>query len=398
MSPLLSNIVLNELDWWIASQWEKMITKHQYVCEQNGRRNNGHKYNALRKTKLKECYGIRYADDFKILCRNKRDAQKIYTSTIKWLKERLNLDISEEKSKVICLKTSYSEYLGIKMKVHKKGKKANGKDRYVIKSKITDKAKNKIIEEIKKYNQNIKHANTKEQVFQEVNKYNAYVIGVHNYYEMATHVYMDFREIAYKVMRNTNHTIGEIISSKKGKTIPKYVPKKYTKTQQMRFIGSIPLIPIGYICHKHPTIKKRTTNKYTKIGRKEIHKELECINPYKLNFLMKNYIPNKSMEYNDNRLSLYVAQRGKCAITKQELELGKMHCHHIEPKCFGGTDEYNNLIFVTEDIHKLIHAKKENTISKYINKTKIDKEMLSKINKLRLKAKLFEIDKKLLII
>ena len=27
LSPLLSNIVLNELDWWIASQWETMPTK-----------------------------------------------------------------------------------------------------------------------------------------------------------------------------------------------------------------------------------------------------------------------------------------------------------------------------------------------------------------------------------
>ena len=26
LSPLLSNIVLNELDWWIASQWEEMPT------------------------------------------------------------------------------------------------------------------------------------------------------------------------------------------------------------------------------------------------------------------------------------------------------------------------------------------------------------------------------------
>lgn len=24
LSPLLSNIVLNELDWWVASQWENM--------------------------------------------------------------------------------------------------------------------------------------------------------------------------------------------------------------------------------------------------------------------------------------------------------------------------------------------------------------------------------------
>ncbi|MCI8620193.1 MAG: hypothetical protein HFG44_09045 [Oscillospiraceae bacterium] len=30
LSPLLSNIVLNELDWWIASQWEAMPTRKQY--------------------------------------------------------------------------------------------------------------------------------------------------------------------------------------------------------------------------------------------------------------------------------------------------------------------------------------------------------------------------------
>ncbi|MCD8502940.1 MAG: group II intron reverse transcriptase/maturase, partial [Bacillaceae bacterium] len=33
LSPLLSNIVLNELDWWIASQWETLETKHQYSAK-----------------------------------------------------------------------------------------------------------------------------------------------------------------------------------------------------------------------------------------------------------------------------------------------------------------------------------------------------------------------------
>ena len=28
LSPLLSNIVLNDLDWWIANQWEYLKTKH----------------------------------------------------------------------------------------------------------------------------------------------------------------------------------------------------------------------------------------------------------------------------------------------------------------------------------------------------------------------------------
>ena len=27
LSPLLANVVLNELDWWIASQWERHPTR-----------------------------------------------------------------------------------------------------------------------------------------------------------------------------------------------------------------------------------------------------------------------------------------------------------------------------------------------------------------------------------
>lgn len=33
LSPLLSNIVLNELDWWISSQWETIKTKHDYSLD-----------------------------------------------------------------------------------------------------------------------------------------------------------------------------------------------------------------------------------------------------------------------------------------------------------------------------------------------------------------------------
>ena len=43
ISPLLSNIVLNELDWWIASQWENMKTHYPYVStiNKNGSINKG---------------------------------------------------------------------------------------------------------------------------------------------------------------------------------------------------------------------------------------------------------------------------------------------------------------------------------------------------------------------
>lgn len=43
---------------------------------------------------------------------------------------------------------------------------------------------------------------------------------------------------------------------------------------------------------------------------------------------MHNPIIERSVEYNDNRISLYVGQKGKCYITGKELNIGNMHCHH----------------------------------------------------------------------
>ena len=65
ISPLLSNIVVNELDWWIASQWENMPTRknREYARSDNGVIDKSQKYEMLRKgSALKECYIVRYAD------------------------------------------------------------------------------------------------------------------------------------------------------------------------------------------------------------------------------------------------------------------------------------------------------------------------------------------------
>ena len=42
-----------------------------------------------------------------------------------------------------------------------------------------------------------------------------------------------------------------------------------------------------------------------------IHKQLETVDMEILHYLMRNPIWNASIEYNDNRLSLYSAQMGK---------------------------------------------------------------------------------------
>lgn len=138
LSPLLANVVLNELDWWIASQWHrqwkvmKKPLKSRY--SNNGHRNLGDEYRALRKTKLKEMYIVRYADDFKIFCRTRQDAVKIKMAVTEWLSHRLKLQLSEGKTRITNLKQQYSEFLGFKFKMQEKGNKQ------VINARMSDKA------------------------------------------------------------------------------------------------------------------------------------------------------------------------------------------------------------------------------------------------------------------
>ena len=90
ISPLLSLIVLNELDWWVSNQWET-YRPHRSVTK--GWLGYAHKY-----TKLKDGYIVRYADDFKIMCRTYDEAQRWYHATVDFLESRLRLEVSPEKS------------------------------------------------------------------------------------------------------------------------------------------------------------------------------------------------------------------------------------------------------------------------------------------------------------
>ncbi|MBQ3444163.1 MAG: HNH endonuclease [Selenomonadaceae bacterium] len=75
--------------------------------------------------------------------------------------------------------------------------------------------------------------------------------------------------------------------------------------------------------------------------------------------LLRQPLYKRSIEYSDNRRSLYLAQKGKCAVTGKNFTfIEEIHCHHKIPKAKGGTDDYQNLILVTATIHKLIHATK----------------------------------------
>lgn len=383
LSPLLSNIVLNELDWWIASQWEEMPTHNQFSIHynSNGTLNKSYIRKVLRKTGLKEMYIVRYADDFKIFCKTRSNAEKVFIAVKQWLRERLKLEISEEKSKVVNLKKNFSEFLGFKMKAVKK----NGK--YVVYSNMTDKAIKMETDKLKDQIKIIQHSENADDMTLNVKQYNLIVFGIHNYYRYATNVTIDCRKIQYKLNKSIYNRLGRIIS-KNGIISRPYIQENYGSTKQIRFICDEPFCPVGYIQTKNPMYKKGKICKYTAEGREEIHKNLKFSKSAisVLYMLSKEEIYGKSIEYYDNRISLFAAQYGKCAVTGKELWIDEIHCHHKLPQYLGGTDEYSNLVIVHKDVHKLIHAVSQNTINAYLTLIKPTKAMLDKINKLRITA------------
>lgn len=269
LSPLLSNIVLNEMDWWISSQWETIPTRNNInEIRANGTIDRSNKYKALRNTNLKECYSVRYADDFKIFCRDYETANRMYHAVKKWLNDRLSLPINEEKSKIINLRKSYSEFLGFEMKVFKRGKK------YKVKSHICKKARKRITKELSEAIKSIKYPHNDLDEYRKISLYNSKVMGIHHYYKIATMVSEDLSKIAYQMKSLfDNHKLAKRIS-KEGKA-EGYVGKTYGKSKQLRFIRNKPLIPIAYVKHKNPMFLKNGVNKYTPQGREIIHKQLD---------------------------------------------------------------------------------------------------------------------------
>ena len=384
ISPLLSNIVLNELDWWIVSQWEEFPTKQNYVYRtyKNGTPDKSYTVKVLRQTNLKECYIVRYADDFKIFCKKRSDAVKIFESTKKWLLERLGLEINLEKSKIVNLKRHYSEFLGFKLKVRIKGKRKNGQPKFVAEAHIKDSALKKIHDKSKEIIKQLRQTYDKRMEYRLIQQYNSYIIGIHNYYSIATHVNRDIQKIAYDVKKSLYNRLKHRLQ-KKGKIINRYIAEKYGTSREVRYLGGHAIVPIAYVQHRIPMDKKIKVNSYTPEGRAEIHKNLSSVNMAVLYHLMNNPCGNKSVEYNDNRIALYVAQKGKCAVTGMELAANQVDCHHKKPVALGGDDNYENLIIVSESVHILIHTNNKATIQKYLEVLKLNQKQLDKLNKLR---------------
>jgi len=393
ISPLLANIVLNELDHWIESQWQEhpVVRKYAVLLNKNGSENKGSGYSAMKKTGLKEMFIVRYADDFRIFCRTKNAAERTKSAVTQWLAQRLRLEVSEEKTRIVNAKRRHLEFLGFKIKVHPKANKQ------VVKSNISDKQlqaeRKKLVGQAKRIVCPCRGKTESD----EIHAYNSIVMGIQEYYKIATAVNLDCRSLNRAVMvvltsRLKNQTGNRL--AKTGRKLTKMERERYGKSAMKRYVAGSdePIYPIGYTQHKHPKGYPYGKCYYSKAGRNKIHGNLK-INVLLMLKLMRQPSFGYNAEYMDNRISLFSAQYGKCAVTGKDFcTLSEIHCHHKKPRATGGGDEYANLILILEPVHKLIHAKDASVIEHYRSHLNLDQHQMARLNKLRFLAGLPEIN------
>jgi RNA-directed DNA polymerase len=173
--------------------------------------------------------------------------------------------------------------------------------------------------------------------YDEIRLFNTMVMGVQNYYCIATHINLDCDKLQYAVSRilhNRLRTQKETRLRKTGRPLTQAERERYGKSKQIRYVAGSqePIYPIAYVQHKNPIAKRRNVCCYTPEGRQGLHDNLRINTPLML-VLMRQPLYHRSIEYADSRISLFSAQWGKCAVTgKDFMCVGEIHCHHKIPK------------------------------------------------------------------
>lgn len=377
LSPLLANVVLNDLDWWVANQWEHIPTQKRYAS-------NGIKRTSLRsKTNLKEGFIVRYADDFKVLTKDYQMARKWFYGVKGYLKDRLKLDISMEKSKIVNLRKKKSEFLGFTIRAIPK------RNKRVCMTGLSEKKKHEIKKEAKRLIKTLQKSPNARNAM----RYNSYILGIHNYFRVATNVHPELSELDFQLSKYLYNRMRLI--SKRGyptRAAPIY-KKFYRLTYKTYRIAGVYLFPLKDIQMKILMSFSQKLNLFTPNGRDLLeHKNLTNMVNSQIKVMLKHAKGMRSTEYYDNRISRYSMVRGRCEILGVFLYAHEMHCHHLKPVHLKGTDEYDNLRIIHQWVHQLVHSTENQTIRKYIKLLRPTEQQMKKINQYRKKCNLIELE------
>lgn len=217
------------------------------------------------------------------------------------------------------------------------------------------------------------------------------VLGIQNYFCVATCISIDCRDIHRRVMtvlKNRLNSEKGCRLVREGGTLTQSEKERFGNSKMIRYVAGIeqPIYPIAFIKHKIPMAKRNAVNSYTVKGRALIHTNLN-LNHKILDDISKQKSGGHSMEYMDCRLSLFSAQQGKCSICGEEFTTSEeIETWLKKPAEKGGMERYQNMILIHKRYVSLLVATSPEELKTISKSLKINKKILEKVNNLRKQA------------
>ena len=374
LSPLLSNVYLNDFDWYIGRSYMEPHRQCKHKCNDTRR---------LKWSGITPKYNYRFADDWVILTSTQAEALRLKRQLTKYFRYRMKLDLSQEKTYVTDLRTDGIHFLGFVVKAERKRKTpdpATWSETLVGKpfpdmNRLTKKICNlsKEVRRIGLFTQ----PNTQAAQIQYVN---SIIMG------LAQYLHPSICSAAYHAMdRRVNTTALAVWKN--------LFPKRYNQMQ-------VPLQTLCNLPHRHEGYKSKTfaieiegkwfgitcafithakyetrpfnqhMTPYTEEGRRIYvsyrtkHKPLPCDRP-SINtpedILLSAYARGKgwkaNFEYFMNREYAYNRDKGKCKCCGRYFSdnLPK-HCHHVNNKLpVEKINKVSNLAWLCVPCHRMVH-------------------------------------------
>ena len=371
LSPLLSNVYLNDFDWFVGRMYMEPHRKCKHKCNDTRR---------LKWSGVTPKYNYRFADDWVILTSTEQEAYRLKRMLTKYFKAKMKLELSQEKTFVTDLRTEGIHFLGFVVKAERKRKTPDPKtwtenlvgkllpDMERLKEKI-----HKIADEVRE----IKKMTERSVQAAQIQRINSMIVGVAQYLQPS------ICSLAF-------HAIDRRINNTALAVWKKRFPKHYNEYQ-------IPLKELCNLPHRHEGYKSKTfavpiegewfgitmafithskyeskpydqrMTPYTEEGRRiyssyrSKSKPLPCDRPsvntardIQLSVYAKTVF---NFEYFMNREYAYNRDKGKCKCCKKPLFLDdKKFCYHIRKGLpLEKVNKVQNLIWLCNDCYRMVN-------------------------------------------
>lgn len=371
LSPLLSNVYLNDFDWFVGRMYMEPHRQCKHKCNDTRR---------LKWSGVTPKYNFRFADDWVILTSTEQEAYRLKRMLTKYFRNKMKLELSQEKTFVTDLRTEGIHFLGFVVKAEKKRRTPDPRT-------WTDNLVGKPLPDMERLKDKIQKIANEVRVIGEITersvqaaqiqRVNSMIVGLAQYLQPS-------------ICSHAFHAIDRRINNTALAVWKRRFPKHYNKYQ-------IPLEKLCNLPHRHEGYKSKTfavpiegewfgityafithskyeskpfdqrMTPYSEEGRRiysyyrNRSKPLPCDRPsvntardIQLSVYAKTVF---NFEYFMNREYAYNRDNGKCKCCKTPLFLDdKKYCYHIKGELpLDKVNKVQNLIWLCNSCYRMVN-------------------------------------------